>query len=153
MAWNLDARIPLRVFSDPATLAEALAAGPPAALLVEAPPAPLPDGAVAQASFDPFMSHEVACTCCDGRSPAATALDRLFQARIRGQCPWFERVLAMAETPEAQASLQAALHEDALTSARFRPALRPRSPEVKHRGRESSVPDQTAIARGETPRA
>jgi hypothetical protein len=75
---------------------------------------------VAQVSFDPFMPHEVACACCGGRSPAATALDRLFQARVRGQCPWFDRVLALVETPEASAGLAAALSGDAVTAARFR---------------------------------
>jgi hypothetical protein len=120
MAWTLDARIPLSVYADPAALAAALAAGPPAALLVEAPPAPMPPAAVAQVSFDPFLPHEAACACCNGRSPAATALDRLFQARVRGQCRWFDRVLALAETAEVRASLEAALREDAVTAARFR---------------------------------
>ena len=68
----------------------------------------------------PSQSHAAACACCGGRAPAATALDRLFQARVRGQCPWFDRVVALAETPEARAAIAAALMEDAVTAARFR---------------------------------
>jgi hypothetical protein len=120
MAWNLDARIPLTLLPDPAALAAALAAGPPAAVLVQAPPGTLPPGAVAQGSFDALMPHAVACACCQGRGPAAEALDRLFQARVRGQCRWFDRLLALAETPEATALLHAALRDDAVTAARFR---------------------------------
>jgi hypothetical protein len=29
-------------------------------------------------------SHAAACSCCAGRSGVALALDRLFQARVRG---------------------------------------------------------------------
>jgi hypothetical protein len=50
------------------------------------------------------------------------ALDRLFQARVRGGCAWFDRVIALAETGEARAAVAAALAEDALTAARFRAA-------------------------------
>lgn len=120
MAWTVDARIPLLVTKGEAALAEALAAGPKAAVLAEAPPPPLPKDAVALASFDPSLPHAAACACCGGRSPAAVALDRLFQARVRNQCPWFERVVALAETAEAQAAIAAALREDAVTAARFR---------------------------------
>lgn len=123
MAWTLDARIPVTMLAGPASLPAALAEAKPAALLVEAPPPDLPAGAVALASFDPFLSpHAAACACCGGRPPAAAALDRLFQARVRGQCGWFERVLALVETEAARAQLAAALREDAVTAARFRPA-------------------------------
>ncbi|MDO9707617.1 hypothetical protein [Paracraurococcus lichenis] len=122
MAWSLDARIPLVVTATEADLAAALAAGPKAAVLAEAPPPALPDSAVALASFDIALPHAAACTCCGGRSPAAAALDRLFQARVRSQCPWFDRVVALAETVAAQAEIAAALREDAVTAARFRPA-------------------------------
>jgi hypothetical protein len=115
MAWSLDARIPLR-FGTVASLAEAGAT----ALLVEAPPEPLPPGAVAQVSFTPGSVHARACSCCGGRSAAAAALDRLFQARVRGQCGWFDQVLAIVETPDAAEEVAAALREDALTTARFR---------------------------------
>lgn len=120
MAWSLDARIPVSFCDSTAVLAGALAAGPAAALLVEAPPGPMPAGAVAQVSYVPGMAHVPGCSCCGGRSAVAEALDRLFQARVRGQCNWFTRVLALAETPEAAAELAAALREDALTAARFR---------------------------------
>jgi hypothetical protein len=121
MAWSLDARIPVTLVADEATLAAALASGPPAALISEAPPPPLPPGAVAVVSFDSTTAtHAAGCVCCAGRSPAAAALDRLFQARVRGACPWFDRVLALAETPEAAASLRDALARDPLASARFR---------------------------------
>jgi hypothetical protein len=122
MTW-LDARIPLEIVPDTVALAAALAGGRPAAVLVEAPPPPLPAGAVALASFDlSGPTHAPACTCCAGRGPAATALDRLFQARVRGACGWFERVVVLVETPAAGAELAATLREDALTAARFRGA-------------------------------
>jgi hypothetical protein len=121
MTWSLDARIPVVTVADAAALAAALVGGKPAAVLAEAPPPALPDGAVALASFDlTGPAHGAACACCGGRSAAAAALDRLFQARVRGQCGWFERVVALAETEAARADLAAALREDAVTAARFR---------------------------------
>ncbi|WP_137180211.1 hypothetical protein [Roseomonas sp. AR75] len=122
MTWSLDARIPIVTVADAATLVAALAGGRPAAVLAEAPPPALPDGAVALASFDlSGPSHAAACTCCGGRSAVAAALDRLFQARVRGQCGWFERVVALVETDAARAEVTAALRDDAVTVARFRP--------------------------------
>lgn len=120
MAWSLDARIPVRLAEDAAALAVMLAEGPPAAVLASLPAPALLPGAVTLGSFDASASHAVACACCGGRSPAATALDRLFQARVRSQCPWFDRVVALAETAEARAAIAAALAEDAVTAARFR---------------------------------
>ena len=119
MVWNLDARIPVLSLPDAAGLRQALRAGPSAALLL---PEGAPDigGAVATARFQPFASHAVACACCGGRSPVAQALDRLFLDRVRGTCPWFDRVLALADTPEAAAMLQGALRQDAVVAARFR---------------------------------
>ncbi len=123
MAWNLDARIPLVTVPDEAALVAALAGGKPAAVLAEAPPPAAPAGAVALVSFDlTGPSHAVGCACCAGRSPAAAALDRLFQARVRGACGWFDRVVALAETEAARAEIAAALREDAVTAARFRSA-------------------------------
>ena len=119
MAWKVDGRVAVKMVVDAVALSAELAAGPPAAVLAEAPP-PEAAGAVVVVSFDPFMPHAVACLCCGGRSPAADALDRLFQARVRGQCGWFQRVIALAETPEARAQVAEALVEDALTAARFR---------------------------------
>ncbi len=121
MAWSLDARIPVILLPAEAALPAALSAGPPAAVLFEAPPPDgLPAGAVALASFEPFVPHAAACGCCGGRGAAAVALDRLFQARVRGQCAWFDRVVAVAETEDARALVAAALAGDAVTQARFR---------------------------------
>ena len=123
MAWNLDARLPVVMVGDVAELAAALANGPSAAVLAEAPPAPMPAGAVVSAGFDPSMLvHAGGCACCGGRSQAAAALDRLFQARVRGACPWFDRVVALAETQAARDEIAAALSDDAVTAARFRAA-------------------------------
>ncbi|WP_368415453.1 hypothetical protein [Falsiroseomonas sp.] len=127
MSWSLDARIPILIVADPAALTAALAGGRPAAVLLGPAPegasrsdAP-PPGAVALARFDlSGPAHAAACACCAGRSPAAVALDTLFQARIRNTCPWFERVVALAEAPVAQAEIAAALASDAVTAARFR---------------------------------
>lgn len=127
MPWSLDARIPIVIVADPAALAAALAGGRPAAVLLgpapegvsrsDAPPA----GAVAQVRFAlSGPAHAAACACCAGRGPAAAALDTLFQARIRNTCPWFERVVALAETPAARTEVEAALAGDAVTAARFR---------------------------------
>ena len=122
MAWTLDARLPVVVIANPAALAAALATGPPAALLAEAPMPTLPDSVATLECFEPMPSHPTACKCCGGRPPVAVALDRLFQARVRGQCPWFEQVLALATTPAGQAAVAAALTGDAVTAARFRAA-------------------------------
>ena len=128
MAWTVDARLPVVIVKDLAELTAALAVGPKAAVLAEAPPPPKPDAAVALASFDHSISaHIFGCTCCGGRPPAAAALDRLFQARVRGACPWFERVVALVETEAARDAVAAALVEDAVTAARFRAAPAPPS--------------------------
>jgi hypothetical protein len=121
MTWSLDARIPLVIVVDPAALSAALAGGPAAAVLAEAPAPALPAGAVAMADFPASgPAHAAACAGCAGRSPAAAALDRLFQARVRGACPWFDRVVALAGSAAAQAQIAAALREDAVTAARYR---------------------------------
>jgi hypothetical protein len=123
MAWSLDARIPLVTVSDPAALAAALAEGKPAAVLAAAPPPALPDGAVTLAGFDlSGPAHAASCTCCGGRTPAALALDRLFQARVRGTCAWFDRVIALVATDAARRDLDQALGADPVTISRFRAA-------------------------------
>lgn len=122
MAWFLDARIPVSLLPDRATLAAALATGGPAALVTAAPPPPKPEAAVAAVSFAPgSVAHRAGCACCGGRGAAAEALDRLFQARARGACAWFERVLVLDEDG-AGAEVLAALREDALAAARYRAA-------------------------------
>lgn len=121
MPWTLDARIPLVILADPAALPAALSAGGPAALLAEASNAPIPQGLVAAESFMPaVVAHPAACACCAGRSPAATALDRLFQGRVRGSMPWFDRVVALPSTESGRSEIAAALASDAVTAARFR---------------------------------
>lgn len=129
---NPDSRIPVILLADPEALAAALAApgAGPAAVLEEAPPGSPPTRpkpgdaqAPARAAFTPAAArHVLGCACCAGRSPAAQALDGLFQRRARGQCPWFDRVLALAPSPAGAAMLATALAEDVLTQARFRPA-------------------------------
>jgi hypothetical protein len=116
MTWSVDARIPVELV-EPHALAAALASGPPAALLVEAPPEPMPAGAVAQVAWDQTVTtHAAGCACCAGRSGVALALDRLFQARARAACAWFNRVIAVGNA----AAVRQALAEDSLAAARFR---------------------------------
>jgi len=120
MKWSLDTRIPLVIVPDQPALDAVLAEGRPTAVLAEAPPPARPEGAVALASFDTSgPTHAAACACCGGRSAAAAALDRLFQARVRNACPWFDRVVALAESEAARAEIEAALRDDAVTLARF----------------------------------
>ena len=107
MTWSLDARIPLLIVQSVAALHAELA-DDPAAMALE--------------GFDASLPHAPACACCAGRTPAALALDALFQGRVRGTLPWFARIIALAESPEARAAVQTALREDALTAARFRAA-------------------------------
>jgi hypothetical protein len=121
MPWSIDARIPLATVHDEAALAASLAEGRPAAVLAEGAAPESLAGVVAVEVFDAFApAHALGCACCAGRSAAAAALDRLFQARVRGGCAWFERVVALAPGAAAQAEVAAALAGDALTKARFR---------------------------------
>ena len=96
MTLFIDARIPV-VFG-------AAMPGPADAILVPDP------------SWD-AAQHPAGCGCCGARGPAALALDRLFQARVRGEIPWFDRVVAPRE---AGALLGEAIAADALSAARFR---------------------------------
>lgn len=128
MSWTLDGRIPVLLVPDAAGLAAALAAGPKAAVLLGGgggPAGAAPDaGAAVTVAVERYLPepapHTAACACCQGRSQAAAALDRLFQARVRGRVAWFDRVLALAPDPAAEAELRAALGLDPLTRARFR---------------------------------
>jgi hypothetical protein len=120
MSWSLDARIPLLLAADRASLGQMLREGGPAAILAELPFPDLPPGAVGQERFEAGAPHAGGCACCGGRSAAATALDRLFQARVKGRMGWFQRVIALAPGEAAQVAVLAALHDDAVTRARFR---------------------------------
>jgi len=125
MAPFLDSRTPVFALPDAASLRRALDAGGPAAVLLArgAGEEPALSGAVARDRFDPG-AHAPGCDCCGigGRPPAAEALDRLFQARVRGRAPWFDRVLALTGDAAARDGLRAALDGDAPTRARFRAA-------------------------------
>lgn len=61
-------------------------------------------------------AHPVACACCIVRSPGAAGLDRLFLQRVRGEVPWFTRVVVLGHDP----ALRAAIETDPVLSARFR---------------------------------
>jgi hypothetical protein len=122
MSWSLDARIPVRLLA-PTDLAAAIsAASAPFALLVPGALDVIPGQAAAVIRFAPDdLRHVAACACCAGRAPAAVGLDQLFQARIRGNCSWFARVLALAPDSATRQQVEAALRDDPLTTARFRP--------------------------------
>ena len=91
MALFIDARIPVAFGVQP---------GSQDAVLV-------PQGGVA---------HAAGCACCVARSPDAAGLDRLFLQRVRGEVPWFTRVVVMADDPD----LRRAVTADPVLSARFR---------------------------------
>lgn len=114
-----DARIPVTFLPDAAALGAWLAAGGPAALLTDG--AEVPPGLAASQRFTPQSAHRIGCACCAGRTAAAIALDRLFQGRARDPRRWFERVAVLAATPVARREAAAALEDDVLTLARFRP--------------------------------
>jgi hypothetical protein len=115
MSWSLDARIPVRL-AEPGGPAPA-----DAAYLVEAGLA-APQGAWHE-GFNPAQ-HALACAdpgCvgCAPRAPAALALDRLFQARARGQAPFFRQVIVVMD-PARHAAFTALLRDDAVVAARYR---------------------------------
>lgn len=113
MTWSLDARIPVSLLPDAGALADALATGRPAAVLGS-------EGGVASERFAPGAApHAVACACCQGRGEAAQALDRLFQARVRGKVPWFDRVLVLDEGCMGD-EIRQALTQDSMAAARYR---------------------------------
>ncbi|MBR0683416.1 hypothetical protein GXW74_23220 [Roseomonas eburnea] len=114
-----DARIPVTILADSDNLAAWLGAGGPAALLTDAPQ--LGPGFVATERLAPRPAHRFGCACCAGRSAAAMALDRLFQGRARNRTGWFDRVAVVAVSATAREEVAAALREDALALARFRP--------------------------------
>ncbi len=65
-------------------------------------------------------THPIGCACCAPRGPVATALNRLFLARARGEVPWFRSVVAVTCTDAGADAVRAALIADVVTSARFR---------------------------------
>lgn len=112
MTWTVDARIPVRL----GALTDAADGD---ALLLEGDGA-APSGLPAAHFSLSVAAHPPGCACCAERSPAAMALDRLFQARAKGEIPFFRRVLAVTGSVEAETALWAALRCDQLASARFR---------------------------------
>ncbi|MBC9177470.1 hypothetical protein [Pseudoroseomonas ludipueritiae] len=115
MTWSLDARTPVRL------LAHAAEAPPGAVVLAEdgaaLPPAP---ARVERYATPVATAHPIGCACCQPRSPAAIALDRLFLARTRGEAPWFKEVVALTATAAGREAIMAALEQDSVVSARFR---------------------------------
>jgi len=105
-----DPRIPVRF---------APAMGGSFALLREAGAPPPPPGAALVVEFS-LLAHRIGCACCGGRPVAALAFDRLFLARVKGDCPWFDAVHALPAGAAGRAALIAALDEDRTTRARFR---------------------------------
>lgn len=112
MVRLIDARIPVR-------LGAAEAVEPSTAWLVEAGAAS-PDKGGCTVTLDARASHPAACGCCGGRAPAAVALDRLFQARVRGTGPWFDQVAVASTSAEFRDAVRDAVRQDPVTRARFR---------------------------------
>jgi hypothetical protein len=112
MAWNLDARIPVR-------FGPLDQAGGDDALIVEGGPAPRTGAAAVAFELD-GGGHPAGCACCVARSPAAQALYALFQARAKGEVPFFRRVLAVTRTPEGDLAVWSAVRNDPLAAGRFR---------------------------------
>ncbi len=62
--------------------------------------------------------HAPGCACCTGRSPSATSLTGLFQARARGEVGFFRALVAILPGQEA-ADLRDALVTDPFLSGCF----------------------------------
>jgi len=62
--------------------------------------------------------HVIGCACCTARGPVADALGRLFVERVRGQAPFFGRVVVKA-SPAGEAAVREALETDVLARARY----------------------------------
>jgi len=116
MPWNIDARVPVR-------FGETKEAAPDDALLVEGVLGEDLGGRAAGFELA-WSEHGAGCSCCTPRNPAAVALNRLFQARAKGEVLFFRRVVAVTQTPEAGLAVWAAVRGDPLTSGRFRLADR-----------------------------
>jgi len=116
MVWKLDVRIPVR-------FGPVDQAGEDDALVVEGgvEGGPAPRTGAAAAAFEPDGGgHPAGCACCVARSPAAQALHALFQARAKGEVPFFRRVLAVTRTPEGDRAVWSAVRNDPLAAGRFR---------------------------------
>ena len=110
--WSIDARVPVRLGS----LSDVSEGD---AVLVEGGGA-APAG-VAATRFDlAAPGHAAQCACCVVRGPAALALAGLFQARAKRKVAFFRRVVALTGSAEGRRSVEDALRDDPLVSARFR---------------------------------
>ncbi len=65
-------------------------------------------------------NHLSGCRCCFSRSTVGIALAGLFSGRVLGRLEYFERVLAVAHSPEGARSIKKALRHDPVAAARFR---------------------------------
>jgi hypothetical protein len=92
-------------------------AGPDDAVLFEGRQRPY---AGAATHFTPGTGHAIGCSCCVARQEAGRALTWLLHARARNQVPYFTRVLAVVETEQGRAEVQAALRTDPVASGCFR---------------------------------
>ena len=116
MAWNFDARTPVRLVFAGGEVPSG------AGVVLEGDAAAAPSG-LAAVRFDlPTTGHAVGCACCAPRNPAAVALDRLFLGRVRGEVPDFREVAAVVRTEAGAAAVRAALATDPVVAARFRAA-------------------------------
>ena len=61
-------------------------------------------------------ASEPSCACCIARAPVAKEFDRLFLQRVRGDIPWFSRVVLATD----DAAVREAIEADPLLSSRFR---------------------------------
>lgn len=77
-------------------------------------PVPLP-----ALSADGDAPHPIACACCVPRGPVASALSRLYFARVRGEVGFFTGVLA---PPAAEAAIREAIRRDPIVGSRYRAA-------------------------------
>lgn len=111
MPWSIDARVPVR-------LGALTDAGEGDALLIEGNV----DAAGWPATRFEAVSpgHGPECACCAPRSSAALALNTLFQARARGDLPFFRRVIAVTASPEGDMAVWTALRSDPLIVGRYR---------------------------------
>ena len=66
------------------------------------------------------VAHPAGCACCVARGPVAEAFSKLFLARVRGEIPYFRRVLVVTFSAKGQEAVIRALVEDPVVSARFR---------------------------------
>lgn len=89
------------------------------ALLIEGE-MPAPPGRAVARYVLPEGGHASGCACCVPRGPAAEALACLFLARVRGEAPFFTRVVAVAAGMAGRAAVADALRRDPLARARFR---------------------------------